>query len=189
MKPVMALSRAMMRLYIMALRVTKKRNKKAEKQKAGETYQLWRMEKPGYQRSREKKHHIAEEAHGDVEPEHSVIVVFGGLPDVYQSLHKAAVKQIGGNERENGKHPHYTIVVRGEHARKEETEDEVQHLHHAAVQRPPEQALGRFFFQRFHLCRTYLLCKFTTFLRGSEKQWQNLLVRLAALSTGKLGTF
>ena len=103
------------------------------------------MEEICYQRRTEKEHHIHGKTHQYIKPEHRVIIVVGGFPDIHQCLGKPATLQIARYQGEYGEDADDTIIGWRQQTRQEDAKEDIEYLGRATVHRSPEQSLGGFF--------------------------------------------
>ena len=131
--------------HIPVLGDTKRRDEETQEHEARQGGETRLMEEISYQRRTEKEHHIHGKTHQDIKPEHRIIIVVGGFPDIHQCLGKTATLQIARNQGENGEDADNTIIGWRQQARQEDAKEDIEHLGGATVHSSPKQSLGGFF--------------------------------------------
>ena len=107
--------------------------------------QFGRMVEIGYQRRAQEENDVERRAHQRAEPEDGVVVAVSGILLVGQGGGEPALLQRGGDEAEDGEHPHHAVIRRRQQPRQEDAEKEVQQLLHAVADASPKQAAGGLF--------------------------------------------
>ena len=131
--------------HISVLGDAKRRDEETQEHEARQGGETRLMEEICYQRRTEKEHHIHGKTHQDIKPEHRVIIVVGGFPDIHQCLGKPATLQIARYQGEYGEDADDTIIGWRQEARQEDAKEDIEYLGRATVHRSPEQSLGGFF--------------------------------------------
>ena len=131
--------------HIPVLGDTKRRDEETQEHEARQGGETRLMEEISYQRRTEKEHHIHGKTHQDIKPEHRIIIVVGGFPDIHQCLGKTATLQIARNQGENGEDADNTIIGWRQQARQEDAKEDIEYLSGATVHSSPKQSLGGFF--------------------------------------------
>ena len=131
--------------HISVLGDAKRRDEETQEHKARQRGETRLMEKICYQRRTEKEHHIHGKTHQDIKPEHRVIIIVGGFPDIHQRLGKTATLQIARYQGEYGEDADDTIIGWRQQTRQEDAKEDIENLGRATVHRSPEQSLGGFF--------------------------------------------
>ena len=89
------------------------------------------------ERCTQVEHCVERATHEDVEPEDGIVVPVGGLPEIAESGHEAALLQCAGQVGKDREHGYLAIVTGREQSQEEDAEQRAQQLHSAIVQSSP----------------------------------------------------
>ena len=124
-----------------------RRDDETEEDQSREGHEHGRAKPHGYQWRTAEEQGVDAQRHENVEPKHGVEVGIRSFLLAVERTDEAALLQGIGYEREDGEHPHDTIVFGCEQARQEDAEDEVEQLLAALTDTSPKEAIGGFGFQ------------------------------------------